>query len=434
MRHFHPTTVHLMRECATLFCKTKIDPYLYLERFIEVNKSFFVENAQVKFATILLEADAAGGRDWDQYMRQMHAYWTGGQAGMTKEKSDISYSYNQAMKHIGNMLELVNQNPEADDPTVLRQVKNNLNKLKLSFDNVKPMIDNVRDRIMNVAVNKMQGVSAPLAGSVDFSQFSNLKDDQVFPKMADIISRNPAANTPEGKFLNMVKNNPLRFGDTAINDAKTQLQFVDERLAKKIIKDPRLIRTNVMSSGANAGKIKIYSILKTSLFAALTPDIKSVLIKFFGDENAVLLAFLKFKNIMPQQDAPSRMEIDQRKIQENNQNIDRIQNKLTPIITSLKLRIPAITNLKDIVKYVNNNNPPINDPTNIINRVAVAMGPGTNPVNLANSFKFVLDIINNYGNVPPANRKFFKAQYENFKLLYQMLEDFNVALAGLPTP
>jgi hypothetical protein len=423
-----------MRECATLFCKTKIDPYLYLERFIEVNKSFFVENAQVKFATLLLEADAAGGRDWDQYMRQMHAYWTGGQAGMTKEKSDISYSYNQAMKHIGNMLELVNQNPEADDPAVLRQVKNNLNKLKLSFDNVKPMIDNVRDRIMNVAVNKMQGTAAPLAGSVDFSQFSNLKDEQVFPKMADIISRNPAANTPEGKFLNMVKNNPLRFGDTAINDAKTQLQFVDERLAKKIIKDQRLIRTNVMRSGSSAGKIKIYSILKNSLFGVLTPDIKSVLIKFFGDENAVLLAFLKFKNIMPQQDAPSRMETNPTKIQENNQNIDRIQNKLTPIITSLKLRIPAITNLKDIVKYVNNNNPPINDPTNIINRVAVAMGPGTNPVNLANSFKFVLDIINNYGNVPPANRKFFKAQNENFKLLYQMLDNFSAALAGLPTP
>jgi hypothetical protein len=332
------------------------------------------------------------------------------------------------------MLELVNQNPEADDPAVLRQVKNNLNKLKLSFDNVKPMIDNVRDRIMNVAVNKMQGTAAPLAGSVDFSQFSNLKDEQVFPKMADIISRNPAANTPEGKFLNMVKNNPLRFGDTAINDAKTQLQFVDERLAKKIIKDQRLIRTNVMRSGSSAGKIKIYSILKNSLFGVLTPDIKSVLIKFFGDENAVLLAFLKFKNIMPQQDAPSRMETNPTKIQENNQNIDRIQNKLTPIITSLKLRIPAITNLKDIVKYVNNNNPPINDPTNIINRVAVAMGPGTNPVNLANSFKFVLDIINNYGNVPPANRKFFKAQNENFKLLYQMLDNFSAALAGLPTP
>jgi hypothetical protein len=434
MRHFHPTTFHLMRECATLFCKTKIDPYLYLERFIEVNKSFFVENAQVKFATILLEADAAGGRDWDQYMRQMHAYWTGGQAGMTKEKSDISYSYNQAMKHIGNMLELVNQNPEADDPTVLRQVKNNLNKLKLSFDNVKPMIDNVRDRIMNVAVNKMQGVSAPLAGSVDFSQFSNLKDDQVFPKMADIISRNPAANTPEGKFLNMVKNNPLRFGDTAINDAKTQLQFVDERLAKKIIKDPRLIRANVMSSGANAGKIKIYRILKTDLLGTLAADIKSVLTKFFGDENAVLLAFLKFKNIMPQQNAPSRMEIDSAKIQENNANIDRIQSKLIPIITSLKARIPAITKLQDIVKYINDNNPPINDPANIINRVAVAMGSGANPVNLANSFKLVSDIINNYGNVPPANRKFFKAQNATFKGLYQALDNFNVALGGLPTP
>jgi hypothetical protein len=189
-----------------------------------------------------------------------------------------------------------------------------------------------------------------------------------------------------------------------------------------------------MISGPNTGKIKIYNILKASLFGALAPDIKSVLIKFFGDENAVLLAFLKFKNIMPQQNAPSRMETNPTRIQENNQNIDRIKSKLIPIITSLKSRIPAITKLKDIVKYVNNNNPPINDPANIINRVAAAMGTGTNPVNLANSFKFVLDIINNYGNVPPANRKFFKAQYENFNLLYQMLDDFNVALSGLPTP
>ena len=62
------------------------------------------------------------------------------------------------------------------------------------------------------------------------------------------------------------------------------------------------------------------------------------------------------------------------------------------------------------------------------------MGSGANPVNLANSFKLVSDIINNYGNVPPANRKFFKAQNATFKGLYQALDNFNVALGGLPTP
>lgn len=363
MRHFHPTTVHLMRECATLFCKTKIDPYLYLERFIEVNKSFFVENAQVKFATILLEADAAGGRDWDQYMRQMHAYWTGGQAGMTKEKSDISYSYNQAMKHIGNMLELVNQNPEADDPTVLRQVKNNLNKLKLSFDNVKPMIDNVRDRIMNVAVNKMQGTAAPLAGSVDMNRFKSLTDDKILSTLADMIPT--AANDPKSenaRFLSMVKNTPfdllvMRNGNP-VRETITSVKQLGEV-------DPKLAAQIVNSTGGPATPTTIPAYI-SGFYRRLSTIQKQALDKYFGNYEQTVLGFLKFKKVMGtlrnvQKSPTGKLEQDTTKIQENKTNLTAIKNKIDAILNyietynttnTIKNQTPRDTN--GLIKLLNN--------------------------------------------------------------------------------
>lgn len=362
MRHFHPTTVHLMRECATLFCKTKIDPYLYLERFIEVNKSFFVENAQVKFATLLLEADAAGGRDWDQYMRQMHAYWTGGQAGMTKEKSDISYSYNQAMKHIGNMLELVNQNPEADDPTVLRQVKNNLNKLKLSFDNVKPMIDNVRDRIMNVAVNKMQGTAAPLAGSVDMNRFKSLTDDKILSTLADMIPT--AANDPKSenaRFLNMVKNTPFDLlvvrGGKPVRETITsvkQLGSVEPRLAAQIV-----------NSTGGAARVPTIPSYINSFYRSLSSIQKQALDKYFGNYEQTVLGFLKFKKVMGtlrnvQKSPTGKLEQDPTKIQENKTNLIAIKNKIDAILNYIKtyntrntIKKETPANINDLIKLLN---------------------------------------------------------------------------------
>lgn len=417
MRHFHPTTVHLMRECATLFCKTKIDPYLYLERFIEVNKSFFVENAQVKFATLLLEADAAGGRDWDQYMRQMHAYWTGGQAGMTKEKSDISYSYNQAMKHIGNMLELVNQNPEADDPTVLRQVKNNLNKLKLSFDNVKPMIDNVRDRIMNVAVNKMQGTAAPLAGSVDMNRFKSLTDDKILSTLADMIPT--AANDPKSenaRFLNMVKNTPFDLlvvrGGKPVRETITsvkQLGSVEPRLAAQIVN----------STGGPATPISIPNYIR-GFYARLSNIQKQALDKYFGNYEQTVLGFLKFKKVMGtlrnvQKSPTGKLEQDPTKIQENKTNLIAIKNKIDAILNYIKtyntrntIKKETPANINDLIKLLNTK--PNSRALTEIKNASTAAIP-------ANSFgPQLLEILTSYNSMSQ-NNQFYTPQHQLLKNL-----------------
>jgi hypothetical protein len=406
-----------MRECATLFCKTKIDPYLYLERFIEVNKSFFVENAQVKFATLLLEADAAGGRDWDQYMRQMHAYWTGGQAGMTKEKSDISYSYNQAMKHIGNMLELVNQNPEADDPTVLRQVKNNLNKLKLSFDNVKPMIDNVRDRIMNVAVNKMQGTAAPLAGSVDMNRFKSLTDDKILSTLADMIPT--AANDPKSenaRFLNMVKNTPFDLlvvrGGKPVRETITSVK----QLGKV---EPRLAAQIVNSTGAPVRVPTIPNYIG-NFYSPLTAIQKQALDKYFGNYEQTVLGFLKFKKVMGtlrnvQKSPTGKLEQDPTKIQDNKTNLIAIKNKIDAILNyirtyntrnTIKNETPRDTN--GLIKLLNTK-PNSRALTEIKNASTAAI-----PANLFGPQ--LLEILTSYNSMSQ-NNQFYTPQHQLLKNL-----------------
>jgi hypothetical protein len=274
MRHFHPTTVHLMRECATLFCKTKIDPYLYLERFIEVNKSFFVENAQVKFATLLLEADAAGGRDWNTWARDWGSWMKGGQGEMEKSRADVSYIYGQAMRHLNQLMGLISNNPEADDPKILNSLRMQLQSVSKTLTSIKPSIDTIAPKIMNVAFNKYKGINTPLAPSGDMASLKAVPDGKILETIANMIIKlnDPRTNDADkGSIqttLNSIKTRQLPFKDY------TDTEYTGKRdLVKMIMWTPNGPR----------------------YWGGLAPDQKNALIKFFGDEKQAQLAFAKFK-------------------------------------------------------------------------------------------------------------------------------------------
>lgn len=269
MRHFHPTTVHLMRECATLFCKTKIDPYLYLERFIEVNKSFFVENAQVKFATILLEADAAGGRDWNTWARDWGSWMKGGQGEMEKSRADVSYIYGQAMQHLNQLMGLISNNPEADDPKILNSLRMQLQNVSKTLTSIKPSIDTLAPKIMNVAFNKYKGINTPLAPSGDMASLKAVRDGQIFKTIADMI----------------IKLNDPRTNDADKGSIQTTLNSIKTR--KLDFQDYSELR----------GRQDLQRVIswKADYWATLPPDQQAALVKFFGDEKQAKLAFAKFK-------------------------------------------------------------------------------------------------------------------------------------------
>jgi hypothetical protein len=264
-----------MRECATLFCKTKIDPYLYLERFIEVNKSFFVENAQVKFATLLLEADAAGGRDWNTWARDWGSWMKGGQGEMEKSRADVSYIYGQAMRHLNQLMGLISNNPEADDPKILNSLRMQLQSVSKTLTSIKPSIDTIAPKIMNVAFNKYKGINTPLAPSGDMASLKALPDGKILETIANMIIK-----------LNDPRTNDADKGSiqTTLNSIKTrQLPFKDYTdpeytgkpdLMKMIMWNPQGPR---------------------SYWGGLATDQKNALTKFFGDENQAKLAFAKFK-------------------------------------------------------------------------------------------------------------------------------------------
>jgi hypothetical protein len=257
-----------MRECATLFCKTKIDPYLYLERFIEVNKSFFVENAQVKFATLLLEADAAGGRDWNTWARDWGSWMKGGQGEMEKSRADVSYIYGQAMRHLNQLMGLISNNPEADDPKILNSLRMQLQSVSKTLTSIKPSIDTLAPKIMNVAFNKYKGINTPLAPSGDMASLKAVRDGQIFKTIADMIMKlnNPATNDADKGSI-----------QTTLNSIKTrQIPFQNYN---------------------NIGTRNLQRVIswKASYWTTLTPDQQAVLIKFFGDETQAQLAFAKFK-------------------------------------------------------------------------------------------------------------------------------------------
>lgn len=269
MRHFHPTTVHLMRECATLFCKTKIDPYLYLERFIEVNKSFFVENAQVKFATILLEADAAGGRDWNTWARDWGSWMKGGQGEMEKSRADVSYIYGQAMQHLNQLMGLISNNPEADDPKILNSLRMQLQNVSKTLTSIKPSIDTLAPKIMNVAFNKYKGINTPLAPSGDMASLKAVPNGKIFKTIADMIAKlnDPATNDADKGSI-----------QTTLNSIKTrQLDFQDysDLRGRKDLRRVISWRDNYWTN--------------------LLPNQQTALVKFFGDEKQAKLAFAKFK-------------------------------------------------------------------------------------------------------------------------------------------
>ena len=269
MRHFHPTTVHLMRECATLFCKTKIDPYLYLERFIEVNKSFFVENAQVKFATLLLEADAAGGRDWNTWARDWGSWMKGGQGEMEKSRADVSYIYGQAMQHLNQLMGLISNNPEADDPKILNSLRMQLQNVSKTLTSIKPSIDTLAPKIMNVAFNKYKGINTPLAPSGDMASLKAVQDGKILQTIADMIIK-----------LNDPRTNDADKGSiqTTLNSIKTrQIDFQDYSELR--------------------GRRDLQRVIswKGTYWSNLPPDQKAALVKFFGDEKQAQLAFAKFK-------------------------------------------------------------------------------------------------------------------------------------------
>jgi len=271
MRHFHPTTVHLMRECATLFCKTKIDPYLYLERFIEVNKSFFVENAQVKFATLLLEADAAGGRDWNTWARDWGSWMKGGQGEMEKSRADVSYIYGQAMRHLNQLMGLISNNPEADDPKILNSLRMQLQSVSKTLTSIKPSIDTIAPKIMNVAFNKYKGINTPLAPSGDMASLKAVPDGKILQTIADMIMKlnNPATNDADKGSI-----------QTTLNSIKTrQIDFQDYDDPK--YKDNKTLKPVIF--------------WKPVYWTGLTSDQQNALTKFFGDEKQAQLAFAKFK-------------------------------------------------------------------------------------------------------------------------------------------
>lgn len=274
MRHFHPTTVHLMRECATLFCKTKIDPYLYLERFIEVNKSFFVENAQVKFATILLEADAAGGRDWNTWARDWGSWMKGGQGEMEKSRADVSYIYGQAMQHLNQLMGLISNNPEADDPKILNSLRMQLQNVSKTLTSIKPSIDTLAPKIMNVAFNKYKGINTPLAPSGDMASLKAVQDGKILQTIADMIIK-----------LNDPRTNDADKGSiqTTLNSIKTrQLPFKDYT-------DPAYTRNKNLVNSIG------WALQGLRSWGTLGSPEKDALVKFFGGEPQAQLAFAKFK-------------------------------------------------------------------------------------------------------------------------------------------
>jgi hypothetical protein len=257
-----------MRECATLFCKTKIDPYLYLERFIEVNKSFFVENAQVKFATLLLEADAAGGRDWNTWARDWGSWMKGGQGEMEKSRADVSYIYGQAMQHLNQLMGLISNNPEADDPKILNSLRMQLQNVSKTLTSIKPSIDTLAPKIMNVAFNKYKGINTPLAPSGDMASLKAVADGKILQTIADMIMKlnNPATNDADKGSI-----------QTTLNSIKSrQIPFQNYN---------------------NIGNRDLQRVIswKANYWATLPSDQQAALIKFFGDETQAQLAFAKFK-------------------------------------------------------------------------------------------------------------------------------------------
>jgi hypothetical protein len=258
-----------MRECATLFCKTKIDPYLYLERFIEVNKSFFVENAQVKFATLLLEADAAGGRDWNTWARDWGSWMKGGQGEMEKSRADVSYIYGQAMQHLNQLMGLISNNPEADDPKILNSLRMQLQNVSKTLTSIKPSIDTLAPKIMNVAFNKYKGINTPLAPSGDMASLKAVRDGKILQTIADMIMKlnNPATNDADKGSI-----------QTTLNSIKTrQLDFQD------------------YSDLVGRQDLQRVISWKANYWTTLSSDQQAALVKFFGDEKQAKLAFAKFK-------------------------------------------------------------------------------------------------------------------------------------------
>jgi hypothetical protein len=263
-----------MRECATLFCKTKIDPYLYLERFIEVNKSFFVENAQVKFATLLLEADAAGGRDWNTWARDWGSWMKGGQGEMEKSRADVSYIYGQAMRHLNQLMGLISNNPEADDPKILNSLRMQLQSVSKTLTSIKPSIDTLAPKIMNVAFNKYKGINTPLAPSGDMASLKAVPDGKILQTIADMIMKlnNPATNDADKGSI-----------QTTLNSIKTrQLGFQD-------YDDP------VYRGNKNLVNSIGWALRGRQSWNALGIPERDALVKFFGDEKQAQLAFAKFK-------------------------------------------------------------------------------------------------------------------------------------------
>ena len=299
MRHFHPTTVHLMRECATLFCKTKIDPYLYLERFIEVNKSFFVENAQVKFATLLLEADAAGGRDWNTWARDWGSWMKGGQGEMEKSRADVSYIYGQAMQHLNQLMGLISNNPEADDPKILNSLRMQLQNVSKTLTSIKPSIDTLAPKIMNVAFNKYKGINTPLAPSGDMASLKAVPDGKILQTIADMI----------------MKLNDPRTNDADKGSIQTTLNSIKTR------------KIDFQDYSELAGRRDLQRVIswKNNHWASLSSAQQAALVKFFGDEKQAKLAFAKFKyfrGLTPASDVmvkgaqvtKAKTELDQMKI------------------------------------------------------------------------------------------------------------------------
>jgi hypothetical protein len=263
-----------MRECATLFCKTKIDPYLYLERFIEVNKSFFVENAQVKFATLLLEADAAGGRDWNTWARDWGSWMKGGQGEMEKSRADVSYIYGQAMRHLNQLMGLISNNPEADDPKILNSLRMQLQSVSKTLTSIKPSIDTIAPKIMNVAFNKYKGINTPLAPSGDMASLKAVPDGKILETIANMIIK-----------LNDPRTNDADKGSiqTTLNSIKTrQLPFKDYTDTEYTGK-PDLMR------------MIMWTPTGLTSWRRLASNQQNALTKFFGDEKQAQLAFAKFK-------------------------------------------------------------------------------------------------------------------------------------------
>ena len=271
MRYFHPNRTQLIHECASLLTRSKLDSYLFVERFIEKNKNLFVKDAQLLFATQFL--NEAYGRDWEDWFRQTGAFFKGGYGEVEKSKADINYSYNQAVRHINQMMSLITSNPEADDPKILNAVRMQLQNVLKSFEQMKPNVDVVAPKIMNVAFNKFKGINTPLASSIDMTQLKSIKDKDILGTIARMLSdlANPSTN-PDKKSqiqtqLNLIKGAKVPF--TSYADPN----FTNNKYVKSVIK----WKDN------------------NEYWTTLPPDQQALLTKFFGNEAEAQLAFAKFK-------------------------------------------------------------------------------------------------------------------------------------------